>query len=46
MNQDLQVFRRLDRSSALMDVLEQFKDAIEHGTWPLGQPDSYRERIG
>jgi DNA-binding FadR family transcriptional regulator len=31
-----QGLKRLDRSSALMDVLDQFKDAIEQGAWPLG----------
>jgi DNA-binding FadR family transcriptional regulator len=36
MAQDVQVLKRLDRSSALMNVLEQFKEAIEQGTWPLG----------
>jgi DNA-binding FadR family transcriptional regulator len=50
MDSDQQVLRRLDRSSALMDVLEQFKDAIELGTWPLGSQipteSELAERLG
>jgi DNA-binding FadR family transcriptional regulator len=36
MAQDEQSLKRLDRSTALMVVLDQFRDAIEQGTWPLG----------
>jgi DNA-binding FadR family transcriptional regulator len=50
MGQDGQVLRRLDRSSTMMDVLDQFKEAIEHGDWPLGgqiPPESeLAERLG
>jgi GntR family transcriptional repressor for pyruvate dehydrogenase complex len=30
------MLKRLDRSSAVKPVLEQFRDAIEEGMWPLG----------